>query len=125
MALPVVTFFTVVADGGLGASLAKERSHDRTVWNTAFYVMLALGVVVAGIVNLCGFGLAALMHEPRLHALLGLLSFNFLFIAVSTLPSARLFQRKRPRLAIRRRHRGDDPRRRPRPSASPCTASAR
>ena len=93
MALPVVTFFTVIADGGLGASLAKERSHDRTVWNTAFYVMLALGVCVAGIVNLCGFGLAALMHEPRLHALLGLLSFNFLFIAVSTLPSARLYQR--------------------------------
>ena len=93
MALPVVTFFTVVADGGLGASLAKERSHDRTVWNTAFYVMLALGVFVAGLVNLCGFGLAALMHEPRLHALLALLSFNFLFIAVSTLPSARLYQR--------------------------------
>jgi O-antigen/teichoic acid export membrane protein len=93
MALPVVTFFTVVADGGLGASLAKERSHDTTVWNTAFYVMLALGVCVAGIVNLCGFGLAAVLHEPRLHALLALLSFNFIFIAVSTLPSARLFQR--------------------------------
>ena len=93
MALPVVTFFTVVADGGLGASLAKERSHDKVVWNTAFWAMLALGVCVAGLVNLCGFGLAALMHEPRLHALLALLSINFLFIAISTLPSARLFQR--------------------------------
>ena len=81
MALPIVTFFTVVADGGLGASLAKERSPDPTVWNTAFWVMLALGICLAGLVNVCGYGLAAFMHEPRLHALLALLSINFLFIA--------------------------------------------
>ena len=92
-ALPIVTFFTVVADGGLGASLAKERTPDPTVWTTAFYVMLALGICLAGAVNLCGLALAAFMHEPRLYGLMALLSISFLFIAVSTLPAARLVQR--------------------------------
>ena len=92
-ALPIVTFFTVVADGGLGASLAKERSPDPTVWNTAFYVMLALGVCLVGVVNGCGLVLSHIMQEPRIYPLMALLSVSFLFIAVSTLPGARLIQR--------------------------------
>jgi PST family polysaccharide transporter len=91
--LPIVTFFTVIADGGLGASLAKERSADPAVWTTAFYVMLALGIGLAGVVNLCGFGLAHIMREPRLMGLMSLLSVSLLFIAVSTLPAARMYQR--------------------------------
>ncbi len=92
-ALPIVTFFTVVADGGLGASLAKEKSADQTVWTTAFYVMLAVGVVLVGAVNLCGLALSAFMQEPRLYELMALLSVTFLFISASTLPGARLIQR--------------------------------
>ena len=91
--LPVITFFTVVADGGLGASLARERSSDRTVWNTAFWVMLVVGIALAGLVNLCGVGLATMLHEPRLVGLMAILSVSFLFIGVSTLPGARLVQR--------------------------------
>ena len=95
-ALPIVTFFTVVADGGgLGASLAKEKSPDPTVWNTAFYVMLALGVCLVGVVNVCGLVLAQVMQEPRIYPLMALLSVSFLFIAANCerLPGARLIQR--------------------------------
>ena len=91
--LPIVAFFTVIADGGLGASLAREKSPDKTVWTTAFYVMLAVGICLAGAVNLCGFALASVMHEPRLFGLMALLSVSFVFIAASTLPAARMFQR--------------------------------
>ena len=89
-ALPLISFFAVIADGGLGVSLAREKASETIVWSTAFYVVLALGFALAGLVNLCGLGLASIMHEPRLHALMAILSVSFLLIAVSVLPAARL-----------------------------------
>ena len=65
-ALPLISFFAVIADGGLGVSLAREKASETAVWSTAFYVVLALGFALAGLVNLCGWALASIMHEPRL-----------------------------------------------------------
>ncbi len=89
-ALPLISFFAVIADGGLGVSLAKEKVTETTVWSTAFYVVLGLGVILALLVNACGWGLASMMHEPRLRTLMAILSASFLLIAISVLPAARL-----------------------------------
>ena len=89
-ALPVISFFSVIADGGLGVSLAREPADRTVVWSTAFYLMLAVGVCLAGLVNLCGLALALMMHEPRLGTLMAILSISFVFITVAVLPAARL-----------------------------------
>ena len=88
--LPLVSFFSVIADGGLGISLAREPADHTVVWSTAFYLMLAVGLCLAGMVNLCGLALAFMLQEPKLNTLMAILSISFLFITAAVLPAARL-----------------------------------
>lgn len=93
LALPVVLFFAVISDGGLGISLARERESATLVWSTAFWALLALGVTLAAIVAFWGVVLADLTHQPRLSLIMAILSLNFVFIALSVSPGARLVHR--------------------------------
>jgi PST family polysaccharide transporter len=90
LALPTISFFMILADGGLAASLARESTDATLVWSTAFWLVMIIGVVLATIVTAWGFGLAALVHEPRVSGLMAMLSISLVMIAVSALPSARL-----------------------------------
>ena len=93
LALPTVAFFTVLADGGLGMSLAREKEAATAVWSTAFWLLLATCSVIALAVTGLGFALAAVVDQPRLPGIMGLLSVSFLLMAVSALPAARLVRR--------------------------------
>ena len=73
LALPTISFFMILADGGLAASMAREPSDATTVWSTAFWLTLLVGVALAGVVVGWGFLLGALMHEPRVTKLMALL----------------------------------------------------
>lgn len=95
LALPTISFFMILADGGLAASMAREPSDATTVWSTAFWLTLLVGVALAGVVVGWGFLLGALMHEPRVTKLMALLSVSLVMIAVSALPSASLTRQAR------------------------------
>jgi O-antigen/teichoic acid export membrane protein len=93
LALPAVLFFMVIADGGLGISLAREDESNTLVWSTAFWALLGIGIILAGVVALWGIVLAGLAHQPRLSTIMGILSITFVFVALSVVPAARLTRR--------------------------------
>ncbi len=95
LALPTVSLFSSLADGGLGTSLAREGDDDPVVWSTAFWVVLGLGVVLTALVSSWGAILSVLSHEPRLAGLMGFLSLSLFLISTSILPSARLTRQGR------------------------------
>lgn len=90
--LPLVSFFSVLADGGLGASLARDEPSSK-VWSTAFYVMLIVAAVLVLLTNVAGYVMSETLHEPRLRSLMEVLSISFVCIGPSVLPFARLVRR--------------------------------
>ncbi|MBV9561730.1 MAG: oligosaccharide flippase family protein, partial [Bradyrhizobium sp.] len=54
LALPVITFVILLADGGLGASLAREDESSTLVWSSAFWALLLMGFALAGVTTLFG-----------------------------------------------------------------------
>ena len=95
LALPTISFFMILADGGLAASMAREPSDATIVWSTAFWLTLLVGVALSGVVVGWGFLLGALTHEPRVTKLMALLSISLVMIAASALPSANLTRQGR------------------------------
>ena len=95
LALPTISFFMILADGGLAASLARESSDETIVWSTAFWLTLVVGVTLAGVVIAWGFILGALSHEPRVTKLMALLSISLVMIGGAALPSANLTRQGR------------------------------
>ena len=93
LALPTIVFFTTLADGGLGASLARENETSTTVWSTAFWALLASCIFLALVTIGSGFALAAWSEQPRLAGLMALLSLSFPLLALTSLPAARLVRR--------------------------------
>jgi O-antigen/teichoic acid export membrane protein len=95
LALPTISFFMILADGGLAVSLARESRNATLVWSTAFWFVLIVGVGLAAMVTGWGFALAALANEPRVSSLMALLSIALIMIAASALPSANLTRQGR------------------------------
>ena len=93
LALPTVVFFTTLADGGLGASLAREQESSTAVWSTAFWALLASCGSLALLTVAGGFVLADLSDQPRLAGIMALLSLSFPLLALTALPAARLVRR--------------------------------
>lgn len=93
LALPTIVFFTTLADGGLGASLARERETSTAVWSTAFWALLASCTLLALVTVGSGFVLAAWSGQPRLPGIMALLSLSFPLLALTALPAARLVRR--------------------------------
>ncbi len=95
LALPTVAFFMTLADGGLGASLAREQTQSREVWSTAFWLILMVGVGLAALVACWGLVLAQLSHEPEVASVMALLSISFILLTAAVLPYARLTRARR------------------------------
>ena len=93
LALPTIFLFTTLAEGGLGASLAREKETETAIWSTAFWALLAsctlMGVLAIG----GGFVLATISGQSRLVGLMALLSLSFPLLALTALPAARLVRR--------------------------------
>lgn len=93
LALPTVTFFITMADGGLGASLARERETSTAVWSTAFWALLSSCSLLALLTVAGGFVLGALSHQPRLPGIMTFLSLSLPMLAFTALSAARLVRR--------------------------------
>jgi O-antigen/teichoic acid export membrane protein len=95
LALPTVSLVTLLADGGLGSTLAREREDAVLIWSSAFWALLMMGIVLALGATSIGMLLGNLTGQPRLPGLIGLLSVSLVFLTLSVVPSARLTRRKR------------------------------
>lgn len=95
LALPTVVFFMTLADGGLGASLARESADSEEVWSTAFWLVLAVGIGLGVILTVWGLVLAQLSHQPRVAGVMAVLAISPIFVTSAVLPIARLTRERR------------------------------
>jgi PST family polysaccharide transporter len=89
LALPVVAFVTMLADGGLGISLAGEPETSN-VWSTAFWVLLFTGILLSCVLTGIGFAEGSILHQPRVPGLMAALSVTVVLMTVSVPSLARL-----------------------------------
>jgi PST family polysaccharide transporter len=94
LAIPVVAFVSMLADGGLGISLAREPESSR-VWSTAFWVLLFTGTTLSLLLTAIGFVEGHLIHQPRVPALMAALSVTVVLMTVTVPAMARLDRRGR------------------------------
>jgi len=95
LAQPIVGFGWMLADAGFGASLAREPESNADVWSTAWWSLLGLGLVLAA--SVCGAGMVIgyVTQQPRLPALVALMSVALIGVTLATVPAARLDRRGR------------------------------
>lgn len=93
LALPTVAFVALLADGGLGATLAREVEDSSPIWSTAFWLLLVMGVSLALLVSGWGVILGSITKEPRLSGIMAVLSISFVMLTMSVSPGARLMRR--------------------------------
>ena len=89
LAIPVVTFVTMLADGGLGISLAREPESSR-VWSTAFWALLLTGIVLGLFLNFVGIAEGYITHQPRVPGMMAALSVTVVLLTASVPSLARL-----------------------------------
>ena len=89
LALPVVSFVTILADGGLGMSLTREPESSR-VWSTAFWVLLFAGITLGLLLIGIGFAEGDLIHQPRVPGLMAALSVTVVLMTITVPSMARL-----------------------------------
>jgi O-antigen/teichoic acid export membrane protein len=94
LALPTVSLVALLADGGLGATLAQEDESLSLVWSSAFWVLLLTGLTLALGSTIFGMLLGYLANQPRLPMMIATLSLSLVFLTLSVVPYARLTRRK-------------------------------
>jgi O-antigen/teichoic acid export membrane protein len=94
LALPTVSFVALLADGGLGATLAREPETSSLVWSSAFWFLLLTGLTLALSASLFGVFLAYLAKQPRVSPMIALLSLSLVFLVLSVPAGARLTRRR-------------------------------
>ena len=95
VAVPIISFFTVVADGGLGASLSRVDEGENNVWSTAFWLAIAMGVFIAACVVIVGVAIAFITNNVKAGEIISTLSLSFFILSFGILPNARLVRRGR------------------------------
>ena len=93
LALPTVIFFLLLADGGLGASMAREDEQNVLFWSTGFWLLLIVCTVMAFFVAGSGFVLAWISGQQSLIGIMMLLSLALPLLALSVQADARLIRR--------------------------------
>jgi O-antigen/teichoic acid export membrane protein len=94
LALPTVSLVALLADGGLGNTLAREQESATLVWSSAFWALLLMGIMLALGTTGFGFAMSHFSHQPRLAGMIALLSTSLVFLTLSVVPGARLVRRK-------------------------------
>jgi O-antigen/teichoic acid export membrane protein len=94
LTLPTVSLVGLLADEGLGNTLAREEESSVLVWSSAFWALLLTGITLALAATIFGIVLSYFAHQPWLSGMIALLSTSLVFLTLSVVPSARLVRRK-------------------------------
>ena len=95
LAMPSVLFMMMLADAGLGQSLAREPEDNALAWSSAFWLLMGVGAVLACALSLWSIPLASIAQQPRLPAVMALLSLSVMLLVLAVPPAARLTRRGR------------------------------
>jgi PST family polysaccharide transporter len=95
LAQPTIMFVMMLADAGLGQSLAREPEDNLLVWSSAFWLLLALGLALGVCVVLCSAPLSIISRQPSLPPVMAALSVSVILLTLTIAPSARLTRRGR------------------------------
>ncbi len=95
LAMPAVFLMLMIADSGLGQSLARESEANIKVWSSAFWFLLASGAVLAIGVSGSSFVFADIAHQPRLPPIMMSLSICLIFLTLAVPGNARLTRQGR------------------------------
>ncbi len=94
LALPTVSLVGLLADGGLGATLAREPESRSLVWSSAFWFLLLMGIVLAAGTSAFGLFLGYMVAQPRVAPMMAVLSLSIVFLVLAVPANARLARRK-------------------------------
>jgi PST family polysaccharide transporter len=94
LVLPTISFVTLLADGGLGATLAREPESSSLVWSSAFWILLFTGCLLAIGASVFGEILGHLVRQPRVPPMIATLSISLIFLVLAVPAGARLSRRK-------------------------------
>jgi O-antigen/teichoic acid export membrane protein len=95
LAMPIITFVAMLADGGFGSSLARESEANAEVWSSALWTLLGAAVFLGAAAIIWSVFARDLAHQPRLPSIVAALTAS-LFFYVAGIPSgARLIRQGR------------------------------
>jgi PST family polysaccharide transporter len=92
LAMPMLTFVLLLADAGMGDSLAREKSDGTQVWSSAFWGLLIGGTLLSLGVYGASFFYAYASHQPRLPHIMLPLCLTLFLVCVTVIPQARLMR---------------------------------
>lgn len=92
LAMPTIMFVMMLADGGLGASLAREQNSNQILWSSAFWTLIIAALTLGVVVFSATFIIAPFVHQPRLPQVMGTLCACLVLYALSIPSGARLLR---------------------------------
>jgi PST family polysaccharide transporter len=95
LAMPAVFLMLMIADSGLGASLAREPEDHVNIWSSAYWFLLGSGMVLMLGLSGSSFIVADLAHQPRLPPIMMALSVCVIFLVLAVPGNARLTRQGR------------------------------
>jgi O-antigen/teichoic acid export membrane protein len=95
LAVPFVLFCNMLADGGLGAALARRSEVSADLESTVFWLAAAIGGGLAALSCLAAWPLAMLMGEPALPSLIIALSPILIMSGFTAAANARVIREAR------------------------------
>jgi PST family polysaccharide transporter len=90
MAMPVILFVMMIADGGLGTSLVRTGKTNDPAWHTCFWLSAGVGTVVATGIALLSPEIGLLLNEPRLTSIIMVLAVIVPLQTCTLVPAAAL-----------------------------------
>ena len=90
MVVVVVGFAGLLSDVGLGAALIQRQGITEDHYSSIFWVNNALGLILVICLILLSPAIADFYGRPEIETIVIVLSFNFLFAALTMVPRARL-----------------------------------
>ena len=95
LAMPAVFLMLMIADSGLGASLAREPEGNTDVWSSAYWFLLASGILLMLALSGAAFLVADFAHQPRLPPIMMALSICLVFLVLAVPGNALLTRQGR------------------------------
>lgn len=86
MATPMFSFVALLADAGVGDSLAQDKSKTTLVWSSAFWGVTAISAVLACAVYAASFVVAYFSGQPRLPEIMLPLSMCLFLTSFTIIP---------------------------------------
>jgi len=95
LAMPVILFANVVADGGMSNALGRRAEASRALESTIFWLAGGVGLALTLIVCALAWPMGALLHQPRLPAILAALSPILLMNGLTAASNGRIIREGR------------------------------